>query len=167
MERSSLMMVVIIVLLVALLGTVVGVTFYAFSMVQNMEAQAAAAGIGFERQVRPLGPDEITYIMIGEPIATNLATEGGTVSNHIARVQLVVGYDNTQQAESAEAAQLINEHMTAIRIMAIESIGSRTFQELTASGGRAALADELLYSLQNDFRTNMIVSVGFYEWMLH
>ena len=165
MEKSSLMMIVIIFLLVALLGTIVGVTFYAFNMVQNMEAQAA--GFGFERQVRVLHPDDISYIMIGEPITTNLAAEGGAIGNHMARVQLAVGYDNTQGRESNEAAQLIQENMTVIRMMAIDALGNRTFQELSTQGSRNELAYELLYSLQNDFRSNMIVSVGFYEWMIN
>ena len=164
MEKSNLMMIVIIVLLLALLGTVVGVAFFAFNMVQGMEA--ASAGAGFERQVRTLHPDEINHVMVGSEITTNLANEGGSISNHFIRAQLVVGYDNTQGRDSENAAELIEENMTAIRMMAIDSISSRTFAELSSPGGRIALQDELLYALQNDFRTNMVVSVGFYEWMI-
>ena len=164
MEKSNLMMIVIIVLLVALLGTVVGVTFYAFNMVRTMEEQAATAG--FDRTQRALHPDEINYVMIGEPITTNLSTEAGTMSNNMARVQLVVGYDNTQARDSITISQLIDSQMTYMRMVALESISRRTFTELTVQGGRDALIAELLETFQNDFRTNMIVSVGFYEWLI-
>ena len=162
MEKSNLMMIVIIVLLVALLGTVVGVTFFAFNMMRSMEAQAAE----FERAQRYLHPDEITHVMIGDAIVTNLASEAGTISNNIASVRLVVGFDNTMGRESETVAELINEHMTYIRMVALASLGSRTFSELNNQGGRDALSAELLETLQNDFRTNMIVSVGFYEWII-
>ena len=162
MEKSNLMMIVIIVLLVALLGTVVGVTFFAFNMVRSMEAQTEA----FERAQRDLNPDEINHVMIGDAIVTNLASDAGVVSNNIASVRLVVGYDNTQGRESDDVADRINEHMTYMRMVALASIGNRTFAELNNQGGRDALAEELLRTFQEDFRTNMIVSVGFYEWII-
>ena len=165
MEKSNLMMIVIIVLLVALLGTVVGVVFYAFGLIRDMEA--AGVGQGFERSVRTLQADQINQVMIGEPIVTNLARADGGLSNSIARVQVVVGYDNTQGRESDDANALINDNMTVIRMIALDSIGRRTVEELSSQGGRDALRDELLETLQNDFRSNMIVSVGFYEWIIN
>ena len=164
MEKSNLMMIVIIVLLVALLGTVVGVTFFAFNMVRTMEAQVLEGG--FDGTQRPVRPDQINHVMIGEPITTNLATGAGTISNHMARVQLVVGYDNTQGRESDNIAALIDSQMTYLRMVALDSIANRTFAELTTQGGRDALTAELLEAFQNDFQTNMIVSVGFYEWLI-
>ena len=164
MEKSNLMMIVIIVLLVALLGTVVGVTFYAFNMVQSIEAQAAAAAAGWDRTPRQLHPDEIGRIMAGESILTNLAGPGG--GGNMARIQVVIGYDNTQGRESNDIAELIYDQMTHIRIVALNSIGSRTAEELSAIDGRNVLAAEILDRLQNDFRTNMIVEVSFYEWVI-
>ena len=163
MEKSSLMMIVIIVLLVALLATVVFVTFYAFNLVQNMEAGMNQAA--WDRTERDPRPDEINRIMIGEPIITNLATETGGIGP-MARIQLVVGYDNTQGRESTDISNAINEHMTHIRMLALDSIGSRTYRDLSARDGRQDLAEEILRTLQNDFMTNMIVEVGFYEFIL-
>ena len=163
MEKSNLMMIVIIVLLLALLGTIVGVTFYAFRMVQNME-QAAQ---DWDRTQRDLRPDEINHVHIGAAIVTNLSTDTpGGVANSMARVQLVVGYDNTQGRESSDISQVINEQMTLIRMMALDALGSSTYGELTSQDGRSALSRRLLLDLQNEFMTNMIVTVGFYEWMI-
>jgi len=164
MEKSSLMMIVIIVLLVALLGTVVGVTFYAFNMVSSMETATQTAG-GFDRSQRTLHPDEIGRIVIGDVIITNLATNAGGFAGH-ARVQVVVGYDQTQERDSANVSELIHEQMDYIRMIALASINNRTREELAARDGMETLAAELLETLQNDFRTNMIVSVGFSEWII-
>ena len=164
MEKSNLMMIVIIVLLVALLGTIVGVTFYAFNMVRGMEAAAANAA-GWDRTQRVLHPDEIGRIVIGDPIVTNLYTAGSGAGGH-ARIQIIVGYDQTQGRESSDMAQLINEQMDTIRTIALASIRNYTMQELAARNGMDILAAELLETLQNDFRTNMIVEISFREWMI-
>ena len=165
MEKSNLMMIVIIVLLVALLGTVVAVTLYAFNMVQNMETMAAHDG-GWDRSVRTLLPGEITYVMIGDPITTNLSTADGGARGNLARLQLTVGFDNTQGSESDDMATRLEEQAVSIRMMALDIVGNRTIDELSAQGARDVLAAEILEILQHDFRTNMIVSVGFYEWLI-
>jgi len=165
MEKSNLMMIVIIVLLVALLGTVVGVTFYAFNMVQNMEQAATRAAEGFDRTPRQLTPEEIGRVMIGDAIITNLATDDGR-SGGTARIQVVVGYDNTDGRESDEMRERLEEQITYIRMVAMDRIGSRTFVELTAPGARERLSEEILEILVNEFMTNMIVEVGFYEWIV-
>ena len=164
MEKSSLMMIVIIVLLVALLGTVVVVTFYALNLVQDMEAGLYYAQT-WDRTPRPTRPDEVNRVMVGGAIITNLASETGGVGP-MARIQVVVGYDNTQGRDSDAIAELIEEQMTHIRMTALDSIGSRTYRELSSRDGRLDLADEILQTLQNDFMTNMIVEVGFYEFIL-
>jgi len=165
MEKSNLMMIVIIVLLVALLGTVVGVTFYAFNMVQRMEAAAHQAELGWEREARVMHPDEINRIEVGDAIVTNLVSEtGGTRGT--ARIQVVVGYDNTMERESVEISEMLNEHIAYVRTVSLEAIQNSTYNELTARGAMAALAEEILYRLQNDFRSNMIVEVSFIEWII-
>ena len=163
MEKSNLMMIVIIVLLVALLGTVVGVTIYAFNLVQNME-QAGARG-DWDREPRHLTVDEINRVMVGSDIITNLATDGPGVGN-VVRTQVVVGYDNTQGRESEDISQRIESNITFIRTAALESLSTRTSQELSTRHGREALAAELLLTLQEEFMTNMIVEVSFYEWII-
>lgn len=165
MEKSNLMMVVIIVLLVALLGTVVGVTFYAFNMVQSMERAAAQGALGWEREVRTLRPDEIGRVTVGDAIITNLATEGGG-SGGTARIQVVIGFDNTQSRESQDTYAMINEHISHIRNVALASIQGRSYNEMTSRDAMRDLGDELLERLQNDFQSNMIVEVSFSEWIV-
>ncbi|MCL1998320.1 MAG: flagellar basal body-associated FliL family protein [Turicibacter sp.] len=165
MGKSNLMMIIIIFLLVVLLGTVVGVAFFALNTVQNMEAAAAAAAQGFDRSPRQLRPDEIGRFMVGEPIVTNIANEFGS-ANPVTRIQIVIGYDLTRGQESTDIAQTIEENIIHIRTVALNTIGSRTYQELTASDGMANLSAELLDRLQNDFGTNLIVEISFYEWII-
>ena len=164
MEKGNLMMIVIIVLLVALLGTVVGVTFYAFNMVQQMEA--AGQGLGdWDRTPRELRIDQINRVLVGDAIITNLASDAGG-SSGTARIQVVVGYDNTQGRESDNIARQITEQLTTIRTIALEAIQNSTYQELTARDAMANLGADILLSLQNQFMTNMIVEVRFNEWIV-
>ena len=164
MEKGNLMMIVIIVLLVALLGTVVGVTFYAFNMVQQMEA-AGQGLLDWDRTPRELHIDEINRVMVGDAIITNLATDPGGRSG-TARIQVVVGYDNTQGRESDDMSQLIADNLSSIRMTALDAIQSRTYQDLIARDAMRNLGDEILERVKNDFRTNMIVEVRFYEWIV-
>ena len=164
MEKSSLMMIIIIALLVALLATVVGVTLFAFNAFQNMET-AAHADHSWVREERILHPEQITRIPIGDSIITNLASDGGNFGG-VARVQVLVGYDNTQGSDSNAIASRINDQMTLIRTITLAALQERSYQELTARGAMDDLGADILYRLQNDFMTNMIVEVSFYEWMI-
>jgi flagellar basal body-associated protein FliL len=163
MEKSSLMSVIIIVLLVALLGTIVGVTIFAFSVINNFDAAQQLEG--FDRTPRQLLPSEIGRVTMGEPILTNTAAEGGGVGR-VVRIQFSVGFDNTQASDSTEIEQMLEDHMDYIRAMALASIRNRTITELSDRDGMRLLGDELLETLQNDFRTNMIVAIYFNEWAL-
>ena len=164
MEKSSLMMIVIIVLLVALLGTVVGVTFFAFNMVQQMEA-AGPPELGWDRTPRELRPDEINRVMIGDAIITNLASDTGR-SSGTARIQVVVGYDNTRGSDSDEISRIITEQMVHIRTVSLAAIQNRTYSDLVARDAMSSLGAEILERLQGDFRTNLIVEVTFFEWIV-
>jgi flagellar basal body-associated protein FliL len=162
MERSNLMMVVIIILLVVLLGTIVGVAVFAFSAVQDLGNVAAHSE--FERSPRVLLPSEIGRLPVGEPIVTNIS--GGVGGSGIARVQAVVGYDQTRGNESAALARTLEDQMDFIRGLVIQSLNSRTYAELTGTEGMSNLSAEILEALQNAFRENGIVEVTFREWVI-
>jgi flagellar basal body-associated protein FliL len=165
MEKSSLMMGVIILLLVALLGTIVGVTIFAFSVIRNFDATAQQPLDGFDRTPRQLLPGEIGRVTMGDPILTNAANENGGVGR-VVRIQFSVGFDNTQGSDSTEIETMLDDHMDYIRSMALASIRNRTLSELSDRDGMRLLGDEILETLQNDFRTNMIVAIYFNEWAL-
>ncbi|MCL1986593.1 MAG: flagellar basal body-associated FliL family protein [Firmicutes bacterium] len=162
MEKGNLMMIVIIVLLLALLATVIGVTFFALNTIGSIQQDAFQAG--FDTTPRVLAADEISRVPVGEAIITNVINET-TSRDSTVRIQVVVGYDNTQEADSTAISDLINEQTIFMRSVALERIRARSHQELAAPGGMEALSAELLEIFQNEFRTNMIVSVDFYEWM--
>jgi flagellar basal body-associated protein FliL len=162
MERSSLMMVVIIVLLVALLGTIVGVAFYAFNMMQNIDAQTALVDRG---QVRVVRPEDVGRIPVGSAIITNIVSETGA-SGRVARIEVVVGYDQTDGRNSEEIARRINGQLDYIRSIALQSIRTHTYEELSRIDAMDNLSEELLEALQNEFNTNLIVAVTFNEWIV-
>ncbi|MCL2015236.1 MAG: flagellar basal body-associated FliL family protein [Defluviitaleaceae bacterium] len=163
MEKGNLMMIVIIVLLLALLATVIGVTFFALSTLGNIQQEQHLAG--FDTTPRALAANEIDRVLIGDSIITNVANET-TGRTSTASIRVVIGFDNTQESESAAISELINQQTIFIRSVALERIRSRTYQELAAPGGMESISAELLEIFQNEFRTTMIVSVDFYEWIL-
>ena len=164
MEKSNLMMIVIIVLLVALLGTVVAVTVFALSAVQEI-GTSIHADDGWDRTPRTLLPTQIGRVSIGDPITTNLAADAGSPSRHI-RVNMSIGYDNTQGRESEEKAQMIEAQMDYIRSIILESLRTRSYNEISARDGTRLLQDEILDALQNQFQTNMIVGVFITDWLV-
>ena len=164
MEKSNLMMIVIIVLLVALLGTVVAVTVFALSAVQEIGASVHADD-SWDRTPRTLLPTQIGRISIGDAISTNLAADAASPSRHI-RVNMSVGYDNTQGRESEEMADMLAEQMDYIRSIILESLRARTYSEISARDGTQLLQDEILLALQHRFQTNMIVGVYITDWLV-
>lgn len=163
MERSNLMMVVIIILLVLLLFSIVGVAVFAFSAMQDL-GNVTAIHQEFDRSPRALMPNEIGRLPVGEPVVTNVS--GGIGGSGMARIHAVVGYDQTQGNASSEIARTLDDQMDFVRSIIIESINNRTYDELSGTEGMRNLSAEVLYTLQTEFRTNMIVDVTFREWVI-
>ena len=166
MEKSKLMMIFIIVLLLALLGTVVAVSLYVMSMVRNMDG--GLAGLGQPTRPSPtrvLTAEEINNITIGSPLTTNLAYRDGG-GRRMIRAQIMVGYDSTQGSDSAAVRSLIENEAEFIRAVLLMEISNSYYEELSASGGRAILADRILRRLQDEYNNNLIVQVVFIDWII-
>lgn len=163
MERSNLMMVIIIFLLVALLGTIVGVLIYAFSMFQNMDGDGF--GLNWDREmVRELRPEEINRMVL-EHTTTNVPNENGTIT-HAARIQVVIGYDNTQRRESDDIRERLEQQRVLLQSTALSIISRTTQETLNAPNGRDLLADAILEALRDAFNTHLIAEVTFLDWFV-
>jgi flagellar basal body-associated protein FliL len=161
MEKGKLMMVIIIVLLVVLLGTVLAVSFYVMNLVSK---QAEASGLNPQSEYagKVLTQDEITKVTLGDAITTNLA-KGPDNKDHVAKLRVVIGYDNTVKEESAAFEATINANLEYARAVALACIYSSTFEELSNPDGMANLANKIKEQLQDAFKTNLIVDVYFSE----
>lgn len=165
MEKSKVMMIIIIVLLVALLGTVVGVAFYIMNMVRNTQTTPNEYTATTDHITKHLKPEEITKVSLGDSILTNLA-KGEDGKSYIARIKVLVGYDNTVKKESDAFAEVLTNNMEFMRSIALSCLRNSTYEDLTSDGGESALADRIKTMLQSEFDTTLIVNVYFDDWLI-
>jgi flagellar basal body-associated protein FliL len=166
MDKGKLLMIIIIVLLVAVLGTIVGVAIYAMSWIQNM-ANNPDSGDGTRAPAQiHLTPEDIGKISAGDSFTTNLSAPDGGESKHIAKIGVLIGYDKTQGKLSDELAAKLTAELDYIRTVVLSCIRNSTFEDLSQKDGSATLTGAILERLQDDFNTNMIVDVYISEWVL-
>jgi flagellar basal body-associated protein FliL len=166
MEKSKLMMIVIIALLVLLLATVVGVSFYIMGLVNSQEALDPNAP---PQAARALSLEEQQVVSLGEPIVTNLARDpnaGPRDRGRMIRISVLFSYDITDSKLAAELAAKIDANLHIARSIALACIISSTYEDLSDAEGMANLADKIKIRLQEEFETSLIVSVYFDDWLL-
>ena len=158
MEKSKLLMIIIIALLVLLLGTIVGVSMYAlrlFNEVGTGDGSGVASG---PQVVRILNREDISIVSLGDPITTNLQS-GADGRARFAVVSVNVGYDNSVRNESDAFGQLLESQIPLARSVALRCLYGKTFDELRDPDGIAELENEILEMLQQEFNTSLIVEV--------
>lgn len=165
MEKGKFMMIIIIVLLVVLLGTVVGVSFYVLNLVKNQAALSGDGDANASQVVRNLNIEETTSFSLGNSITTNLA-DSVDGSAHIAKIGVLIGYDNSVKDASAAFAETLTAQTDYARSIALACIRKYTYEELNAEDGQAVLSEDIKTKLQDEFNTTLIVKVSFDDWFL-
>ena len=163
MDKSRLMLIVIIALLVILIGTVIGTTLFLLS------GDDTDPDI-FAEMPEPVFHPQRTNLMdleevsLGDRISTNLAaTPDGRASMVMANV--VLGIDS--QADAAELDRFLinlNARIGMARSVVINEFGRAYFDDINSTEGQLALAETMTRALQEAFETNLIVRVFFSEW---
>ncbi len=164
LEKNKIMMIVIIGLLVVLLSTTAGLSFL---LIKNFKGQANAEEITDTApvaEVKPLKQEDIFTLKIAEPITTNLAVGANGEANHMAKIALAIGVDNTKKKESNAIIELLTEKDIVIKDLVIKILSSKTHDELKRIDARDVLREDILRSLQDEFESNLIVAVYIYEW---
>ncbi len=154
MEKNKVMMIVIIVLLFVLLGTVVGVGFYAINALSSDEQQISES----EKAVPKLKPHEITVVHVNDAIAVNLQPGEDGSDSHYARIKISVGVNNLEK-DSAEFITMLQEREVLIKDLAIDVLRSKTYESLSRPDSIELLKMEMLERLREKFDTNLIVDV--------
>ncbi len=157
MDKNKIMMIIIIALLVVLLGSIVGV-FFMFKGYVNANAQQGNNEPMVE--FADVKYSEQTLISIPS-ISTNLATSADGIP-HTAKVDLAYSVVNNQE-ESAELITLLNEKQLVVQSIALETIRSKTYEEMMRTDSQQMLEEEILKKLQDTFETNLIYSVVVYN----
>ena len=165
MDKSRLMMIVIIALLVILIGTVIGTTLFLLS------GNDPALDIFAEVHDPVHHPQRITLmdmveVSLGERFQTNLATGA---DGRVAMVfsEVVVGLDG--QADPAELEPFIisfNARQGMARAVIISEFGNAFFDDINTPEGKMALAETMTLALREQFDSNLILRVFFSDWTI-
>ncbi len=161
MDKSKLLMIVIIVLLVVLLGTVAGVSIYAFNIMKTQsQATEGQTGPGGVVVTKVLTVDQITKINLDSAILTNLARNSDG-SEHFIKIEFSVGVDNTKEKDSEAIITALNDNQIVIRDVIISLLNTKSKEVIEADDGNglAVLKDEIVKQLQIQFGSNLIVQV--------
>ena len=162
MDKSKLMMIIIIVLLVLLLGTVVGVTFYLINMVDN-EPEHDFGGPVAEVQTRLR---DVEPIYLGDDAVTTHLAPGPDGRAGTLRTSIVVGIDKSgDEAEADEFMGQFVHRISLARALAIEILNGLSYEEVRTPEGQSAAGEIIMRRLQEQFETNLIVSVHFSNWL--
>jgi len=160
MDKSKLMMTIIIALLIILLGTVVAVTLYLINFVGDGDTVIPEAGPAHVLSVTDLEP-----ISLGDLITTHLAY-GADGRVRMIRTGITVGIDTTGNA--AEYTTFISDFTHRInfaRGLAVTTLNGLTYDQIRTPEGQLMTAEMILNGLQELFETNLIVNVTFYDWL--
>ena len=163
MDKSKMMMAIIIALLVLLLGTVVGVGLYLVSVSAGDTALLAQQQDPVVRG--SLMPEELHTVSLGRMTA-NLAPNpsGGRGDNLVVEVEVALNA-TVDASEFDEFYGVFNRSIPIARAEVLNVFVTRTFDEITTLEGREETAEIIKNRLQEAFGSNLIVAVMFPEWL--
>lgn len=159
MEKNKVMMISIIVLLVALLGTIVGLGIFTInSLKKGEEPQTQGEQVS---EIKPLSKDELTLVELKEPITTNLPVGEDGKDSHVIRLNMSLAINNTvkKDKESEKTLASVSSKEVIVRDVVLDILKKKTYEQMKKPDAREILKEEILQSLQDEFATNLIVAV--------
>ena len=156
-DKNKKMMILIIGLLVALIGVVIGVAFFIISSLNSDDTGVEVAPI----HSNVLTPADITLIPIGAPIVTNLIP-GVDGRERMVSLSFSVAVNHREEDSDDGAAELIallDRTEAVVRSIGLDVVRERTFEELRSREAAALLSAQILTRIQDEFQTNLIVNI--------
>ncbi|MDR0271838.1 MAG: flagellar basal body-associated FliL family protein [Clostridiales bacterium] len=161
MDKSKLMMMIIIALLVLLLGTVVGVGVWLIgSSRPNPELTVNPA--------EPITTEVVTasnmrLVSLNQVVANLALGPNGRSDSILAEV--VIGINDTVSQDEVDAFETtLTNRLSVARNDVFNIFGVLTYDEVRTVEGRAAAAEMIKVRLQESFESNLIVAIYFNEW---
>ncbi len=159
MEKNKLMMIIIIVLLVVLLITIGGVSFYAFRLLGDQKKAEA------DKNSDPsqLTVEQTTTVDMSEALVGNLL-KGADGKEHVIKIGVGIVVNNTDKKESPKIIALIQANETLTKDVVQSVIRGKTYQEMSRPDAKDVVAAELKTKFQEEYKSNLIVGVAFFEF---
>lgn len=159
MDKSKMMMGIIIALLVLLIITVVGVSIW---LVNQSHRSGDNGGFVIGNTGDPTIRD-IQTVSLGSMTANLALGPNGRSDNLVVTVD--IGLDTRgDEAYFEEFYADLNRNIPAARSEVLNVFVSRTYEEIRTLEGRQETAEILKNHLQEAFGSNLIVTVMFPEW---
>ena len=160
MEKSGVLLGIIILLLVALMGTTVGISLFTIRTINDLRGDYPFIREG----PRDLRIDEMTTVRL--PSQVTVVTSPCQTVNRQVQVEYAIRLDATQGRESDTIEQRVNDHRDEINIRVLEIVQSYTLDVLVSTGKANVIAEQLLDWLQDQFQSNLIVGVSVAQWII-
>lgn len=159
MEKNRIMFIIIIVLLVVLLFTIAGVSFYAIRMFSpaSQDDRPVTA-----EEVPRLTASQITTLDLSAPLSTNLLTSDDG-ADHVIKISLGIGLNNTDEKEFTAIQTLLTENETVSKDLILGILRNKTYEELKKHDGQETLKEEIRTALQDYYQSNVIVQISVSE----
>ena len=151
-------MIVIIALLVIVLGFMGWFIFFGMPQLMNAQNNNDTPQVIYETPEPPkkLSAQDIVTYNLASDITSNLMPSADG-KNHIIKLTLGIGVDKTAENQTDMLALLASNEII-VRDAVSEILSSRTMEDLQGAEGKAALSQEILARVQEEFDTNTIVS---------
>lgn len=150
LDKNKAMMIAIIILLVVLLVTI-GVGF--FITFKNLDKSSAP------KDEKPTAVDQNNISLVtADEIITNLRV-GADEKTHTIKVKISLGIDTSDKKNSEEFITMLGEKDLVVSDVILGVLRNKTYEELNKGDAQEILRDEILGKLQQQFNTNLIVTV--------
>lgn len=161
MDKSKLMMIVIISLLVLLLATIGVVSVVAINRLGSLTSQLESEGNGSNPgRTDKLTADKVREFSLTDPIPTNLLT-GSDGVEHVIRISVTLGINDTDTKKADEIVTMFTDKERILRDLIITVLRDTTYQDLKRPDGFDLMKETLLTRIQEEFNTTMVVSIYF------
>ena len=162
MDKSKLMMIIIIALLVLLLGTVAGVGIYLIT-ISNDDASHFVEPMRVEVQT-DLTPSDMVFVPLGDMVANLALGPNGRSDNAV--LEVTIGINATVEDDVLEEFYgVVTRGIPVARAEVFNIMVTRTYEELRTLEGRQATEEIIKYRLQEVFASNLIVDVSFSDFL--
>ncbi|MDR1703433.1 MAG: flagellar basal body-associated FliL family protein [Clostridiales bacterium] len=156
MDKSKRMLVLIIILLVALIGTIVGIAWYVITQVQKPAEQAEIT----PPPVVEVDLTKLETLDVGE-FTCNLRQESQTPNYFQFHISLEV---NGEKDKDGEFLALLEKKLDMIRDRVNQIVPAWSRSELMEVNGTALLKEQILTELREVFRSNLIWQVNLFNY---
>ena len=156
MDKNRIFMVVIIALLLVLTGLIVWFIIFGLPKLATAGGEPQVVYVTQEPDKKLTAMDITTYNLSSD-ISSNLA-ESADGKQYVIRLTMSVGVNKTADDQvDILAALAANE--VIMRDFTLEILRSKTHEDLLGAEGKAALSQDILSRVQEEFDTNTVVAV--------